>query len=138
MEHNVSQATEWLFTLSCQLIAQISRPGEEASLPLVHFVGVLRIHAYNLVYQTAYAFTPRISGLLWICRFLMLEYSLPIARYEDICWPDRESYDDQTCPTPLCPTKVSLPRWLSPSSLLDRGISLRSPDCAQGRVPYQC
>lgn len=25
----------------------------------------------------------------------MLEYALPIARYEDIRWPDRESYDDQ-------------------------------------------
>lgn len=41
---------EWLFALSCQFVAQVSRPSEEASLPLVHFIGVLGIYSYNLVY----------------------------------------------------------------------------------------
>ncbi|KAH6670818.1 hypothetical protein B0J14DRAFT_702838 [Halenospora varia] len=95
VDREASRITEWLFALSCQLVAQISPPGEEASLPLVHFVGVLGIHSYNLVYQTAYALTPRIAGSIWICRLLMLEYALPATRYQDICWPDRESYDDQ-------------------------------------------
>jgi len=38
----------------------------------------------------------KISGLIWIYRLLMLEYALPVARYEDICWPDQDSYDNQT------------------------------------------
>jgi Orsellinic acid/F9775 biosynthesis cluster protein D len=95
VDYETSQITEWLFALSCQFVAQISQPSREASLPLVHFVGVLGIHSYNLVYRTAYAFTPTIAGLIWICRLLMLEYALPVAQYQDLCWPDRESYDDQ-------------------------------------------
>jgi hypothetical protein len=36
---------------------------KEASLPLVHFVGVLGIHSYNLVYQTAYTLPQESLGL---------------------------------------------------------------------------
>jgi hypothetical protein len=75
-------------------MAQIARPREEQTLPLVHFTGVLGIHSYSLVYRTAYSFTLTISGLIWICRLLILEYALPVREYEDICWPSRNSYDE--------------------------------------------
>jgi hypothetical protein len=51
--HMAARVTEWLFALSCQFVAQIARPGEEQTLPLVHFTGVLGIHSYSLVYRTA-------------------------------------------------------------------------------------
>ena len=89
------EIVEWLFALSCQFVAQVAQPGQEGSLPLVHFVGVLGVHSYSLVYRTAYAFTSTISGLIWICRLLMLEYSLPLREYLDVCWPGRDSYEDQ-------------------------------------------
>jgi hypothetical protein len=63
-----ARVTEWLFALSCQFVAQIARPGEEQTLPLVHFTGILGIHSYSLVYRTAYSFTSTISGLIWICQ----------------------------------------------------------------------
>ena len=90
-----AQVVEWLFALSCQFVAQVALPGMEDSLPLVHFVGVLGIHSHNLVYRSAYAFTPSVAGLIWVCRLLMLEYALPLRRYDEINWPSRDSYGDQ-------------------------------------------
>ncbi|KFZ24050.1 hypothetical protein V502_01471 [Pseudogymnoascus sp. VKM F-4520 (FW-2644)] len=90
-----AQVVEWLFALSCQFVAQVAPPGTEDSLPLVHFVGVLGIHSYNLVYRSAFAFTPSVAGLLWVCRLLMLEYALPLRHYDHINWPSQGSYDDQ-------------------------------------------
>ncbi|KFY93057.1 hypothetical protein V500_03937 [Pseudogymnoascus sp. VKM F-4518 (FW-2643)] len=84
-----AQVVEWLFALSCQFVAQVAPPGTEDSLPLVHFVGVLGIHSYNLVYRSAFAFTPSVAGLLWVCRLLMLEYALPLRHYDHINWPSR-------------------------------------------------
>jgi hypothetical protein len=89
--HISARVTKWLFALSCQFVAQVARPGQEQSLPLVHFTGVLGIHSYSLVYRTADSFTSTISGLIWVCRLLMLEYALPVSEYDNICWPDRNS-----------------------------------------------
>ena len=93
--HVSARVTEWLFALSCQFVAQIACPGEEQTLPLVHFTSVLGIHSYSLVYRTAYSFTSALSGLIWVCRLIMLEYALPLHEYDSICWPARRSYDDQ-------------------------------------------
>jgi hypothetical protein len=51
---------------------------------VVYFIGVLGIHSYNLAYHTTYAFIPNLAGLLWISRLLLLEYALPLARYESL------------------------------------------------------
>lgn len=90
----VQQAREWLFELSCQLAMQLSQLGQEQSLVLIHFMGVLGIHSYSLAYKTAYTFTPTIAGLIWICRLLILEYMLPYKAYKKLGWPAREAYEN--------------------------------------------
>jgi hypothetical protein len=46
VDHNISRIKDRLFALNCQLVAQISRPCEEASLPFVHFVSILPYWEY--------------------------------------------------------------------------------------------
>jgi hypothetical protein len=63
---------------------------------IVHFSGVLGIHPRELMYRSAYDYTPYLSALIWIGRLVILEYGLPLRSYTclPMVWPDRTAYSD--------------------------------------------
>ena len=88
---------ENLFQLMMMFWTDTCTDGSFRHKAIVHFSGVLGIHPYELVYRTAYSYTPYLSALIWVGRLLFLEYSLPLRAYTHLTyiWPDRQSYPDQ-------------------------------------------
>ena len=88
---------ETLFQLLAMFWTDVSTDGATESKAIIHFSGVLGIHPYELVYRTAYDYTPYLSALLWMGRLIILEYALPLRAYETLTipWPARATYPDQ-------------------------------------------
>ena len=64
------------------------------SSTIVHFAAVLGVHQSSLAYRNAYDYATDLAALLWICRLLFLEYSLPRLSYDTLVyrWPCRAEY----------------------------------------------
>ncbi|KFY89230.1 hypothetical protein V500_05851, partial [Pseudogymnoascus sp. VKM F-4518 (FW-2643)] len=87
--------SERLFQLSCAFWTNILTTGVTSHLPLVYFFSVLGIQRKDLVFRTAYHYTPYLAGLVYVGRLLMLEYALPRQAYETLSWPDCSACPNQ-------------------------------------------
>jgi hypothetical protein len=90
-------ALEHLFQMFVIFWTQIGGDGAMDRCAIVHFSGVLGIHPRELMYRSAYDYTPYLSALIWIGRLVILEYGLPLRSYTclPMVWPDRTAYSDQ-------------------------------------------
>jgi hypothetical protein len=88
---------ENLFQLMVMFWTDLSMDGTMSRNAIVHYSGVLGIHPYELAFRGAYEYTPYLSALIWVGRFLLLEYCLPRRGYRRLAcpWPDRSYYPDQ-------------------------------------------
>ena len=88
----LTRVAEKLMQLSIAFITQYFPSGDDLHSPLTHFVDVMGISNRTGQFNEAYNYTSYVAGLLWICRFLIMEYALPSREYTTLNWPSHEAY----------------------------------------------
>jgi hypothetical protein len=134
------QLSERLFQLSCAFWTDISTTGITSHLPLVYFSGILGIQRQDLVFRTAYHYTPYLSGLVYVGRLLMLEYALPRQPYKTLSWPDSSAFPDQLEQLQLMRKKYLCRGGSHPMArlleLLYRGRTIAKKEGAQANISW--
>jgi hypothetical protein len=128
---------EQVFELSYMNLTFLSHSGHyQCYCPLVYFVSVLRIHSFNLVYYTAYAFTPSLTGLLWMSQLLLLEYTLPLVPYKTLPLVSQPELSDLAGPLHsarrrfLCHGSLYVVGYLIELLVIRQGITQTEGQCA--------
>ena len=80
-DRQIDPLAEKLFRLCIEFLTQRFHRGDDPHSPILHFSAVLGLDVKNNGFYTAGNYTPKLAGLLWIGRFLLLEYALPKRGY---------------------------------------------------------
>src|SRR5437667_2434378 len=80
-DRSIDPLAEKLFRLCITFLTQRFHRGEDPHSPIFHFSAVLGLDVKNDGFYTAGNYTPKLAGLLWISRFLLLKYALPKRAY---------------------------------------------------------
>lgn len=88
----LTRMAEKLMQLSIAFITQHFSAGDNLHSPLTHFADIMGISNRTGRFNEAYIYTSYIAGLLWMCRFLIMEYALSSREYTTLNWPSHEAY----------------------------------------------
>ena len=91
----LTRVAEKLMQLSITFITQDFPLGDDLHSPLMHFADVMGISNKFSRFNEAYNYTSYIAGLMWMCRFLIMEYALPSREYTTLGWPSHEAYENK-------------------------------------------
>ena len=89
----LTRVAEKIMQLSIAFITQHFPSGDNLHSPLVHFTDVMGISNRYVRFNEAYNYTSYIARLMWMCRFLIMEYALPSQEYTTLGWPSYEAYE---------------------------------------------
>jgi hypothetical protein len=93
-DSSIDPLAEKLFRLCITFLTQRFRRGDDPHSPILHFSAILGLDVKNDGFYNAGNYTPKLAGLLWIGRLLLLEYALPKRVYMTLGWSNRMAYDD--------------------------------------------
>ncbi|KAI9846389.1 MAG: hypothetical protein M1837_003980 [Sclerophora amabilis] len=86
-----TRLVELIFYFSIRLISQRADHGDiNTCSTLLHYLAVIGIQAEDARFYGPYAYTPKMSALIWDCQVLVLEWALPITPYRHLQWLGRE------------------------------------------------
>ena len=89
----LTRVAEKIMQLSIAFITEYFPSGDNLHSPLVHFADIMGISNRYVRFNEAYNYTSYIARLMWMCRFLIMEYALPSQEYTTLGWPSYEAYE---------------------------------------------